>query len=57
VLACEKLSSKDERITTFIDLQLWDYAIDSVFKYKREDEYYLDDIRKKGPPYVEDMIA
>lgn len=27
-----------------------------MYKYKREDEHYLDEIMKKGPPYVKDII-
>lgn len=54
VEAIKKISDYDEKIPMLIDIGQWRDAIEEAFVGKRLE--YLDDIRQKGPSFVEDFI-
>jgi ATP-dependent helicase/DNAse subunit B len=54
VEAIKKISDYDEKITMLIDIGQWRDAIEESFNGKRLE--YLDDIRAKGPSFVQDFI-
>lgn len=54
VEAIKKISDFDEKIPMLIDIGQWRDAIEESFQGKRLE--YLDDIRAKGPSFVEDFI-
>lgn len=51
VEAIKKISDYDEKIPMLIDIGQWRDAIEESFQGKRLE--YLDDIRQKGPTFVE----
>ncbi len=51
VEAIKKISDYDEKIPMLIDIGQWRDAIEESFQGKRLE--YLDDIRQKGPAFVE----
>jgi len=51
VEAIRKITDFDEKIPMLIDIQQWRDAIEESFQGKRME--YLDDIRQKGPSFVE----
>lgn len=54
VEAIKKLSDYDEKIPMLMDIAQWRDAIEESFNGKRLE--FLDDIRAKGPAFVEDFI-
>ena len=50
----KKITDFDEKIPMLIDISQWRDAIEEAFNGKRLE--YLDDIRAKGPSFVEDFI-
>lgn len=54
VQAIKKITDYDEKIPRLIDIEQWRDAIEESFVGKRLE--YLDDIRQKGPSFVEDFI-
>mmetsp|Transcript_3465 Transcript_3465/g.2463 ORF Transcript_3465/g.2463 Transcript_3465/m.2463 type:complete len:89 (+) Transcript_3465:934-1200(+) len=54
VEAIKRISDYDEKIGMLMDFGQWREAIEESFNGKKLD--YLDDIRMKGPPFVEDFI-
>lgn len=51
VEAIRRISDYDDKIPMLIDIGQWRDAIDETFNGKKFD--YLDDIRQKGPAFVE----
>lgn len=51
VEAIRKIADFDEKIPMLIDIGQWRDAIEETFQGKRLE--YLDDIRQKGPSFVE----
>ena len=41
-----------------IDIEAWQEAVEIVFKNKKDEDFesYVQQIRDKGPPFVEDFI-
>jgi hypothetical protein len=54
VEAIKKISDYDEKIPMLIDIAQWRDAIEECFNGKRME--FLDEIRQKGPGFVEDFI-
>lgn len=54
VEAIKKISDYDEKIPMLIDIAQWREAIEESFNGKRLE--FLDEIRQKGPSFVEDFI-
>ncbi len=54
VEAIKKISDYDEKIPMLIDIAQWRDAIEETFISKRTE--YLDEIRAKGPSFIEDFI-
>ncbi|CDW81219.1 vacuolar assembling sorting protein vps16 [Stylonychia lemnae] len=54
VEAIKKISDYDEKIPMLIDITQWREAIEESFNGKRME--FLDEIRQKGPAFVEDFI-
>ena len=54
VEAIKKISDYDEKIPMLIDIEQWRDAIEECFNGKRME--YLDDVKQKGPSFVEDFI-
>ena len=54
VEAIKKIQDFDEKIPMLIDIAQWRDAIEESFNGKRLE--FLDEIRQKGPPFVEDFI-
>jgi hypothetical protein len=54
VEAIKKISDYDEKIPMLIDIGQWRDAIEETMISKRLE--YLDEIRQKGPSFVEDFI-
>jgi len=52
--AIRRISDPDEKIPMLIDIQQWRDAIEEAFACKKLD--YLDEIKAKGPSFVEDFI-
>mgnify|MGYP003338555419 CR=1 FL=1 len=52
--ALRRISDPDEKIPKLIDIQQWRDAIEESFTSKRLE--YLDEIKAKGPSFVEDFI-
>ncbi len=47
-MAAELVKDKNNRIQLMINLNLWEDAITTVYKYKLQD-FYIDEIRRKAP--------
>jgi hypothetical protein len=54
VEAIRRIADPDEKIPMLIDIGQWRDAIEEAFQGKRLE--YLDEIRQKGPSFVEDFI-
>ena len=54
VEAIRKIGDYDEKINMLIELGQWRDAIEEAYNGKKLD--YLDEIRAKGPKFVEDFI-
>jgi len=54
VEAIKKIQDYDEKIPMLIDIAQWRDAIEESFNGKRLE--FLDEIKQKGPPFVEDFI-
>mmetsp|Transcript_27223 Transcript_27223/g.26269 ORF Transcript_27223/g.26269 Transcript_27223/m.26269 type:complete len:110 (-) Transcript_27223:27-356(-) len=54
VESIKRIPDYDEKIPMLMDFAQWREAIEEAFNGKKFD--YLDDIRMKGPPFVEDFI-
>lgn len=54
VEAIKKITDYDEKIPMLIDIAQWREAIEETFNSKRME--FLDDIRMKGPSFIEDFI-
>lgn len=54
VEAIKKITDYDEKIPMLIDINQWREAIEETFNSKRME--FLDEIRQKGPAFVEDFI-
>jgi len=52
--AIRRISDPDEKIPMLIDIQQWRDSIEEAFACKKLD--YLDEIKAKGPSFVEDFI-
>ena len=52
--ALRRISDPDEKIPKLIDIQQWRDAIEESFACKRLE--YLDEIKAKGPSFIEDFI-
>ena len=54
VEAIKKITDYDEKIPMLIDIAQWRDAIEESFNGKRME--FLDEIRQKGPAFIEDFI-
>ena len=52
--AIRKITDADEKIPKLIEIQQWREAIEESFQTKRLE--YLDEIKDKGPSFIEDFI-
>lgn len=55
VESIRKINDTDEKILMFIDIQQWREAIEESFSSKKSE--YIDEIRRKGPNFVEGKIT